>query len=260
VLLDGQPQQIRPEKGKLSIGLLPGEHKVDIRWRSPNGVAFRAGTEPVNLNAPASNVTSTIGTPQDRWTLLALAGGAGVGPAVLYWGELVAFLVTAWALGRWRRSPLKLHEWFLLGIGLSTLSAAVFTIVVIWILAMSWRSSWQGDGKRWRFNFVQVVLAFATLVAISSLVFSGIRYGLFSTPDMGVTGPGSYNGNFVWFRDRTAGPLPHPQVLSVSLWVYKTLIILWALWVVSAMVRWLKWAWQSWSTGGYWRGKEPAPA
>ncbi len=258
VSLDGQPQQLRPEKGKLSIGLLPGEHAVDIRWRAPRGAGFRAGTEAVNLNSPASNVTSTIGTQQDRWTLLALSGGAGVGPAVLYWGELVAFLVTAWGLGRWQRSPLRMHEWFLLGLGLSTLSAVVFTIVVLWVLAMYWRSGWQGDASRWRFNVVQVVLAVATVIAVSSLVFSGIRYGLFSTPDMGVTGPGSYEGNFVWFRDRTAGVLPQPQVISVSLWIYKTLIIVWALWVVSALVRWLKWAWQSWSTGGYWRSKEGA--
>ena len=258
VSLDGQPQQIRPEKGKLSIGLLPGEHKVDVRWRAPRGPGFRSGTEPVNLNANASNVSSSIEMPQDRWTLLAFSRGAGVGPAVLYWGELVAFLVTAWALGRWRRSPLRPHEWFLLGIGLSTLSAPVFATVVVWVLAMSWRASWQADTSRWRFNLVQSVLALATVIAVSSLVFSGIRYGLFSTPDMGVTGPGSYAGNFVWFRDRTIAALPQPEVISVPLWIYKTLIIVWALWVVAALVRWLKWAWQSWSAGGYWRSREPA--
>ncbi len=258
VSIDGQPQQIRPEQGKLSIGLLPGEHKVEIRWRVPRGAGFRSGTEPVNLNANASNVSSSIEMPQDRWTLLALAGGAGVGPAVLYWGELVAFLVTAWALGRWRRSPLRPYEWFLLGIGLSTLSAAVFATVVVWVLAMSWRASWQPDVSRWRFNLVQSILALATVIAVSSLVFSGIRYGLFSTPDMGVTGPGSYAGNFAWFRDRTVAALPRPEVISVPLWTYKTLIIVWALWVVAALVRWLKWAWQSWSAGGYWRSREPA--
>ena len=258
VSLDGQPQQIRPEKGKLSIGLLPGEHKVDIRWRAPRGAGFRSGTEPANLNVNASNVSSSIEMPQDRWTLLAFAGGAGVGPAVLYWGELVAFLVTAWALGRWKRSPLRPHEWFLLGIGLSTLSAAVFATVVVWVLAMSWRATWQPDVSRWRFNLIQSVLALATLIAVSSLVFSGIRYGLFSTPDMGVTGPGSYAGNFVWFRDRTVAALPQPEVISVPLWIYKILIIALALWVVAALVRWLKWAWQSWSAGGYWRSREPA--
>ena len=258
VSLDGQPQQVRPEKGQLSIGLLPGEHKVDIRWRAPRGAGLRSGTDPANLNANASNVSSDIEMRQDRWTLLAFAHGAGVGPAVLYWGELVAFLVTAWALGRWRRSPLRPYEWFLLGIGLSTLSASVFATVVVWVLAMSWRASWQADAGRWRFNLIQSVLALATLVAVSSLVFSGIRYGLFSTPDMGVTGPGSYAGNFVWFRDRTLAALPQPEVISVPLWIYKILIIVWALWVVAALVRWLKWAWQSWSAGGYWRSSDPA--
>lgn len=256
VSLDGEPQQIRPEKGRLSIGLLPGEHKVEVRWRAPRGAGFRSATEPVNLNADASNVSSSIEMPQDRWTLLAFARGAGVGPAVLYWGELVAFLVTAWALGRWQRSPLRPYEWFLLGIGLSTLSASVFATVVVWVLAMSWRAGWRANVDRWRFNLVQAVLALATVIAVSSLVFSGIRYGLFSTPDMGVTGPGTYTGNFAWFRDRTVAALPRPEVISVPMWIYKTLIIVWALWVVAALVRWLKWAWQSWSAGGYWRSRE----
>jgi hypothetical protein len=75
---------------------------------------------------------------------------------------------------------------------------------------------------------------------------------------MGVTGPGSYAGNFVWFRDRTIAALPRPEVISVPMWIYKTLIIVWALWVVAALVRWLKWAWQSWSAGGYWRSRDLA--
>jgi hypothetical protein len=255
VMVDNQPQQIRPEKGQLSIGLLPGQHSVDVRWRSPRGANFRATTETVDLNTPASNVSTTVQTPQDRWVLVALAHGAGVGPAVLYWGELVAFLLTAWGLGRWRASPLKTHEWLLLGLGLSTLSAEVFVMVVLWMLAFAWRARWQGDAQRWRFNSVQIVLALATVIVVTSLLFSGIRYGLLATPDMGVTGPGSYNGNFVWFKDRVAGPLPQPLVFSVPLWAYKFLIAAWALWVAAALVRWLKWVWQSWSTGGYWRGK-----
>jgi hypothetical protein len=123
---------------------------------------------------------------------------------------------------------------------------------------MSWRAGWRADVKRWRFNLVQSVLAIATVIAVSSLVFSGIRYGLFSTPDMGVTGPGTFTGNFAWFRDRTIAALPRPEVISVPMWIYKTLIIVWALWVVAALVRWLKWAWQSWSAGGYWRSRELA--
>ena len=61
-----------------------------------------------------------------------------------------------------------------------------------------------------RFNVLQVVLAAITVVAVTSLVFSGVRYGLLATPDMGVTGPGSYGNTFSWFVDRTSAALPHP--------------------------------------------------
>lgn len=255
---DGQPLQIRPEKGKLSIGLLPGEHRVEVNWRSARGATMRAGTELVNLNAAASNVSSSIELPQDRWTLFAFGGGAGVGPAILYWGELLAFLVTAWGLGRWSGSPLKTREWLLLGLGLSTLSWLVFVVMLFWFIAMRWRQSWQGVPSRFSFNAVQAMLAIATVIALSSLIFSGIRYGLFSTPDMGVTGSDSYSGSFNWFRDRVAGPLPTPAVISVPMWIYKALIFAWALWVAFAIVRWLKWAWQCWSAGGYWRSRAGA--
>jgi hypothetical protein len=136
------------------------------------------------------------------------------------------------------------------------LSAAVFTVVVLWVLALAWRSNWKGAASRWRFNLVQAILGVATVGVVLSLFFVGIQYGLLSTPDMGVTGPGSYNGNFVWFMDRVSGSLPQPAVFSVPLWIYKLVIIVWALWVAAAMFRWLKWAWQSWSTGGYWRSKD----
>src|SRR3989442_15087917 len=74
----------------------------------------------VDLRAPSSNVMTTIALPADRWPLAAVGGG--VGPAFLYWGELLVFLVVATVLGRWPRSPLRTSEWLVLGLGLSTLS------------------------------------------------------------------------------------------------------------------------------------------
>jgi hypothetical protein len=254
VVVDGEPTQIRPDGGELSLSILPGKHTVRIAWRSTEGTSIASRPDTVELRAPSSNVMTTLALPADRWPLVAIGGG--VGPAFLYWGELLVFLVVATLLGRWPRSPLRTSEWLVLGLGLSTLSWRVFVTVAAWLFAMSWREQWRGayDLKRWQFNMLQCALAALTLFAVTSLVFSGVRYGLLASPDMGVTGPGSSGNTFGWFVDRAASTLPHPVVYSLPLWVYRTIMFVWALWIALALARWLRFAWRAWSAGGTWRG------
>ncbi len=251
VSVDGGPLALRPEKGELSIPILPGEHTLQVNGTQARGIAWVARPDALDLGVTASNVTTTLQLPADRWALF--AAGNGVGPAILYWSELVAFLLTAWLVGRSGRSPLATHEWVLLGLGLSTLSWGVLALVALWLFAMQWRAGWAGEGPQWRFNLVQVVLAVLTFFAVTSLLFSGIRDGLLSTPDMGVAGPGSYGGKFTWFVDRTSGALPEPSVVSLPLWVFKALVFAWAVWAAFAVLRWLRTAWYAWRAGGYWK-------
>jgi len=251
VTVDGEAIALRPENGDLSIPILPGEHTVTVSGTRASGVATVVTPEPLDLGVPASNVRTTLSLPADRWALF--AAGDGVGPAILYWSELVAFLLTAWLIGRSGRSPLRTHEWVLLGLGLSTLSWGVLALVAIWLFAMKWREGWAGQVARWQFNAVQVLLAALTFWAVTALLFYGIRDGLLSTPDMGVTGPGSGRNQYSWFLDRTGGALPRPMVLSLPLWVFKALVFAWAVWAAFAVLRWLRAAWNAWKSGGYWK-------
>jgi hypothetical protein len=41
-------------------------------------------------------------------------------------------------------------------------------------------------------------------------------------------------------------------VLSVPLFVYRSLMLLWALWLAWSLLKWLRWAWQCFSMGGLW--------
>src|SRR2546430_12763724 len=75
---------------------------------------------------------------------------------------------------------------------------------------------------------LQCALGALTLFAVTSLVFSGVRYGLLASPDMGVTGPGSGGNTFSWFVDRATPTLPQPVVYSLPLWVYRTIMFAWA--------------------------------
>jgi hypothetical protein len=258
VRFDGQPAQVRPDNAVLSIGLLPGAHSVDVEWETPNGAALRTQPAAVDLHSAASNVGTYVSLPADRWPLF--VRGSGVGPAVLYWSELLVFIVVALLLGRWSRSPLRTHEWLLLGVGLSTLSWFVLAAVAFWLFAVSWRERWPAAVSRWRFNSVQVLLALLTVFAVAALVFWGIRESLLAHPDMGIAGPGSYGDRFSWFTDRTTSALPRPTILSVPMWVYRALMFAWALWLVLALLRWLRWTWHAWKSNGLWRGTADAPA
>ncbi|HYJ41662.1 MAG TPA: hypothetical protein VEW08_12795, partial [Steroidobacteraceae bacterium] len=196
VTFDGRPQQLRPEKGELPLSLAPGEHSLLISWEESRDVSLLTHPSTVDLRSAASNLTFGVALPDSRWVLA--AWGPGIGPAVLYWGELVVFIVVAWLLGRWANSPLRFTEWLLLGLGLSTQSWFVFCLTAAWLIAMRWREGWKPGEEflRWRFNAVQVVLAVFTFITILTLVFSGIRNGLLAYPDMHITGRDWQGGGY----------------------------------------------------------------
>jgi hypothetical protein len=259
VSADGQPVPVRPDKGKLPLSLLPGAHHIEIQWTAPRGAGFITRPDRIDLGGPASNITTSVAMPADRWPLL--AHGAGVGTVLLYWGELCIFALVAVGLAMLPGSPLRFREWLLLGLGLSTLSWPVFATVAVWLLVMRWRQHWNhGAMQRWSFNLVQVVLAVFSVVAVASLVFSGVRYGLLARPDMGIAGTGAYSDAFAWFMDRSDSVLSQPVVLSVPIWVYRLLMFAWALWIARSLSRWLRAAWNAWNAGGLWRGKVIAAA
>ncbi|MFO1400331.1 MAG: hypothetical protein U1F06_07835 [Steroidobacteraceae bacterium] len=246
VTVDDEELPLRPVDGTLSLNLLPGQHAVKLRFESPSGATLRSAATAVDLGAGASNVTTTLELPQARWPLFVTPTLAG--PVVRYWGELVVFIVMALLLGRWPRSPLRAHEWLLLGFGLSTLSWAVLALVALWLFALRWRAGWRpGEIGRWPFLLVQGALALLTVAAVGSLVFSGIRYGFLSSPDMGVAGAESWGNHFSWFHDQVAGALPQVAVYSVPLWLYRLLMFGWALWIALALTRWLRQAWAAWN-------------
>jgi hypothetical protein len=257
VTVDGVSAPVRPEKGQLPLALLPGAHQVQVNWQSSGGAALRTRAPNVDLELPSSNVSVVVRMPDDRWVLY--AAGRGVGPAILYWGELAVFIVLALALGRSRRTPLRSYEWLLLGLGLSTFSWSALLLFAVWMFAMRWREgSAVGQLSRRKFNLLQIVLVALSLAAVLSLV-AAIPFGLLGNPDMRVAGVGQYASELSWFIDQAPSVLPTPWILSVSVRWYKAAMLLWALWLAFALVRWLPVAWHALGVGGFWR-KAPAAA
>ena len=250
VHINGQEQPIRAQNGKVVLPVVPGAQTFALTFREPHGMGLHSVTPEVDAGVASVNARITLEPPQDRWVLF--LGGPRLGPAVLFWGVLIVLVAVAWGLGKVPLTPLKSHEWVLLGLGLTQTPPAVALLIAGWLLALGWRgrdsAGWSNNG----FNFLQLVLALWTLVALSSL-FYAIQHGLLGLPEMQVEGNGSSAYSLHWFQDRAEATLPQAWVVSVPLWVYRFLMLAWALWLASALMRWLRWGWSCYVAGGIWR-------
>jgi len=250
VTRDGQTLNVRVLDGKLSLPVAPGSHVFEVRFRDASPIAALVRTPVIALGLPAANVGVQLQLPDDRWLLAAF--GPALGPAVLYWGELIVLIALAFALARTRRTSLRFRDWLLLGLGFSTFSWIALLIVVAWLFAFDWRR--RGDVPRsdLAFNFSQIGLALLTVAALYSLALA-IPQGLAGEPNMHVAGNSSYGLQLNWFADRSADTLPQASALSLPLWVYKVLMLAWALWLANAVIGWLRQAFTAWTREGYWR-------
>jgi len=253
VRIDGSIEPLRADGRELTLPILPGEHSIAVNWRDGRGAGAVARTPDVDLGAPGSNITMSLSLPQDRWLLG--SRGPRLGPAVLYWPELVLLALFALILGRIDWTPLKSRHWLLLGLGFSTFNWPVLAVVALWLLASGARDQWRNRIPWWRYNTTQVLFALFTVVALLSIVFS-LPGGLLGTPDMHVTGNGSSGNALVWFADRSSSELPTATAWSAPIWIYKVLILSWALWLSFALLRWLPWVWRCFAKDGFWHSRK----
>ncbi len=262
VKIDGVAQAIRQEGRKVVLALRPAAQQIDLTWREPRGISLLFRGPEVDLGTESVNATVGVTPPASRWILL--LGGPRLGPAVLFWSVLVIVLLTAWALGRVKLTPLRTRDWILLGIGLSQVPLLAAAVVAGWLLVLGLRRK---EGEKLRravtFDFFQLVLAGWTLAALGILLWS-VQQGLLGTPDMQIAGNASSAEHLSWYADRVAGPLPEPWMISVPLLVYRLAMLAWALWLALSLLRWLRWGWESYTTGGGWRRllkpRHPTPA
>jgi hypothetical protein len=254
--IDGEARPIRMEGSKLRFTLGPGAHQADVHWQEPDGMAMVETIPPVDLHLRASNVRISVNVPSDRWLLW--ADGPDWGPAILFWGYLALVVLLALALGRTAHSPLRTYQWLLLGLGLTQIPAPAALCVVMWFFAMSLRAR-MPEQSRWPHNLMQIALAWFTLGALGCL-YGAVHTGLLLEPEMQVAGAGSYGSLLHWYIDQTDGALPSVTVVSVPLWVWRLLMLLWSLWLARSLVEWLPWSFRCFKTNGLWKKKPAKPA
>ncbi|MDC0721818.1 hypothetical protein [Nannocystis bainbridge] len=255
VLINGAQQPIGQEGQQVRVPVAPGVQRVQLEWREAATLGQRYTAPVVDLGAAAVNAEVHVEFPPSRWILL--LGGPRLGPAVLFWSYIVVLLIGSAVLARLSVSPLRGHQWFLLGLGLSTVSVPEAMLVIGWFLLLGWRRRRVDLTPGW-FALRQLTIAGWTLLAGSALI-AAVHAGLLGQPDMQIEGNGSYASSLRWYQDRVeyvegvGGLMPRPWVLSVSLWWYRGLMLAWALWLAWSLIRWLPWGWQSAAQGGLWR-------
>jgi hypothetical protein len=254
--VDGKSEPIRQEGSKIELVLSPGRHVLRVAWQDPGGLSALFRTPLVRLGSELINAEVSVHLPDERWLLA--AGGGSWGPAILFWGHLVLILLLAPVLARVPRSPLAAWEWALLSLGLTQVPLPVAGLVFGWFFVIAFQDLERPERPFW-FNVRQLALLGLTLLFLSCL-FGAVYDSLLNTPNMEVSGSGSSERLLHWYSDRTAGTLPEVWVLTLSLWVWRGVMLLWALWLAHNLVRWLKWAWLELSSGGVWKPKRKAAA
>lgn len=243
--VDEQPRPVMASEGGLAFTVEPGSHQVVAAWRQPHRLGLVERSPAVSLDSAAVNVRATVVVPDNRWLLW--AGGPSWGPVVKMWEYVFILALAAWALGSLAPTPLTGADWFLLGVGMTQVPLAAPVIVVLWLLVLGWRERFPAR-RWWSYDLQQLAILGLSLLAVVFL-YAAIHAGLLVRPDMQVSGAGSFGSTLHWYADRVGGDLPRPWVLWLPLWVWRILMLFWALWLASRLLRCLPWCWERFAVG-----------
>jgi hypothetical protein len=249
VTFDGVESNLSNENGVVTVSYLPGSHTVNIEWHVNQALSALYKTPVIALEDNYSNLNQSVQLPRDRWVLY--GSSTGVGPAFLYWGELLVFIILAVLFSRMQHSPLKTWQWLVLGCAFGTYSWTSFTLVVVWLYFISWKQRFTGFDSHAKNTLLQWFALLFSVVALGVLAVA-VAYGLLSYPDMGVAGSRSSAYHLHWYLDQGQQALPAISVLTVHLWWYKLLILLWSIWVSFALLGWIKTLFQGFSADHWW--------
>ncbi|RLA07891.1 MAG: hypothetical protein DRQ51_04490 [Gammaproteobacteria bacterium] len=251
IKINNKKQSIRLKNGKIDLPINPGENNIKINFIEKKKLKFKYQTSLVNLNKSSMNHQIKLQTPHNRWVLF--VSGPLMGPAVLFWGNMLVIILISLVLGRIKITPIKTYQWVLLSLVVAQLHVIFSLIIVGWLLLLGWRKTIKVDRlSDLKFNAIQVVILLLSIVAIITL-FATIENGLLGNPDMSITGNLSSSYAMNWYQDKNLPILPQTTIYSIPLFVYKIGMLLWSLWLAIMLLKWLVWGWKCYSNTSIWR-------
>ncbi|HUN93799.1 MAG TPA: hypothetical protein VMU33_17255 [Burkholderiaceae bacterium] len=253
---DGVALPVYLEGRSLPVQVEPGAHRLQVAWREARGEELIYHAPRLDLGGPAVNAAIRLTLGRDRWLLLAL--GPTIGPVVLFWSLLIVLVAVALVAARLVPSPLSASTWVVLALGAGQSGLEPAAMVLVFLAATSARQRFGARLAGWRFNLAQVAYAVLCIVAVSVL-FESVHNGLLGRPSMLVTGNGSTDDDLHWYLDRVEGATPDAVAVSVPIWCWRVLMLLWSVWLALRVVDLAKWSWQAFSDGRRWDATPRAP-
>ena len=249
VKVDGRILPIRQENSQVTLPIKPGKQEIHLQWMEASGITSFYKSSEIDLGLDSVNSHIEIQLPKNRWPFF--MGGPLMGPAVLFWSVVLIILLVTFGLSRTGLTPLKFHQWFLLGIGMSQSNIAAAILVAGWLIALDLRRKTKPDMDKITFNLMQIGIVALTILAIGSLIMA-ISQGLLGHPDMNIVGNGSHSGLLKWYQDQSSTHLPQAWVISIPMFVYRLAMLAWALWISFSLINLLKWGWKSYTEPIIW--------
>ena len=249
VRINGREQPTKKDN-TVVIPLNPVSQQVEIEWRTPQAISAMFAVPEIDLGSESVNAEIEIQVG-NRWVWF--VRGPQMGPAILFYSELLIILLVALALGRSGLTPLKSYHWLILGFGLCQSGLIPCLIIAAWFIALKIRQEKGSILPGGWFNFAQAMLVLLTIVAIGALGYA-VRNGLLGHPDMLISGNDSSSYLLRWYLDRvTSTLLPQPMVVSIPMIAYRITMLTWALWMSFYLIRWVKWGWNCFTREHIWQ-------
>ena len=238
-----------------------GEHQYGVNWRLNEQLGWFYRTPSLTLGENASNVTQTVQMAKNRWVLF--LGGPAIGSAVLFWGVVIVTVLVALALSLLPKFPLSRLDAVLVAVGATLANIWALLFVALWTLSIWWRARTPLDSMSTiGFRVVQIVLGVLAFIGLMALIYTVVS-ALLTPPEMYISSSSMFS-NFSstipfnahvlqWFADVSQGELPTAWVFSLPFWVYQLTMLAWSLWLVLALIKWVKSTFAAMSVPTYWR-------
>jgi len=249
--IDDKPIPVPAPGATLEVPLNPGKHRIFLDWEQPHALSWHYRTPQIDLGESSLNNSVSVTFPYNRWIIW--VSGPSQGPVLLFWTHILFFALISFLISKIPWVPFKFYQILLLSLGLDQIHIATTFILYVWLILMAHRADSDRNLDFVLHNLRQLFIAFITIVALI-LFLESIRHGLLSYPEMSITGNGSYRDTLRWYLERPIIPTVH--IFSVPLWIYRLLMLLWALWMARFLTTQASWFWNAFSKGGLWRSPQ----
>ena len=232
-----------PSSNEVLVPIRPGQQDYSLDWMTSAGASFMYKPPSVSLSQSAINARTNIQFPENRWIIW--LAGSSLGATVAFWSILIGVLLAAVAISRIPGIALTTRDAVILTIGATLIHIAVLVYAGIWFIAIWLKSRTKEEiTRRWLYRIGQILLCAITLVVLIVLLRT-IPAALTNDPNMYITGYQTSNEQFVWFSDQITASLPTPWIISLPMWIYFTLILVWVMWLVFTLLKWARVWWQT---------------